>query len=117
MRDWPINSLPSPFRAVSMLSLIRRPGERHGRLTAAAAVLTLVAGVVAAGCAAATATHKGEAAEFRADYDVAVAEYTKALRLKPDDLALRSALDRARLRAGNEHFDRGRRFAAVAKYE
>jgi len=86
-------------------------------LTAAAAVLTLVAGVVAAGCAAATATHKGEAAEFRADYDVAVAEYTKALRLKPDDLALRSALDRARLRAGNEHFDRGRRFAAVAKYE
>jgi len=70
-----------------------------------------------AGCAAATAARKGHDAEVRQDYDRAVAEYTKALRLKPNDVDVRTALDRARLRASEDHFQRGRRFGAVAKYE
>src|SRR5262249_32028121 len=80
-------------------------------------LVVVLACLTSAGCAAATATRQGHDAEVRQDYDRAVAEYTKALRLKPGDVGLRKALDRARLRAGEDHFERGRRFSAVAKYE
>ena len=100
-----------------MLSLTRRPADALGSLKAGATSLALLACLTAAGCAAATATRQGRDAEIRQDYDRAVAEYTKALRLKPDDMGLRAGLERARLRAGGDHFERGRRFAAVGKYE
>src|SRR5688500_16191117 len=51
------------------------------------------------------------------DYDLAVAEYTKALRQRPDDRDARLALDRARLRAADAHFSRGRRLAAQSRFE
>ena len=54
--------------------------EPRGR---AAAVLLLCG--IAAGCAASGALRRGQAAERRQDYDLAVVEFTKAVRLHPDD--------------------------------
>jgi general secretion pathway protein D len=88
---------------------LRRADRRPGAL--------LLACVLAGGCAASTATRHGLDAEQVRDYDRAVAEYTKALRLHPGDSAVRSALERAKLRASQEHFQRGRRLAATGKFE
>ncbi|PWT86251.1 MAG: hypothetical protein C5B57_01450, partial [Blastocatellia bacterium] len=82
-----------------------------------AASLLVAACLAGTGCAAATASSRGHDAEQRRDYDLAVVEYTKALRLKPDNTNIRAALDRAKLRASEEHFQRGRRFAATGKFD
>src|SRR3984893_507643 len=79
-------------------------------------VLVLVC-LLAGGCAASTATHHGLDAERIRDYDRAVVEYTKALRLNPGNVDLRKALERVKLRASEEHFQRGRRLAATGKFE
>jgi general secretion pathway protein D len=59
----------------------------------------------------------GRDAERRQDFDFAVVEYTKALRLRPDDASARLALERAKLRASQEHFNKGRRFAAAGRLD
>jgi tetratricopeptide (TPR) repeat protein len=64
------------------------------------------------GCATASPFRAGERAEHAQDYDRAVVEYTKAARANPDDRNTRLALERARLRASQEHYFRGRRLAA-----
>ena len=81
------------------------------------AVFAVIAALSAGGCAAATASRNGREAERRQDYDRAVAEYTKAVRLHPDDAGAREALDRAKLRAASDHFQRGRRLAATGKFD
>lgn len=78
-------------------------------------VLVLV--LLSAGCATGTALRAGQRAEQLQDYDVAVAEYTKAVRERPHDRDARIALDRARLRAADAHFARGRRFASQNRFE
>jgi general secretion pathway protein D len=96
-----------------MLSLLH-PGtesRRHG--LAACLVLCLLAG----GCAASGALRRGSDAEHRQDYDLAVVEYAKALRLHPDDANTRAAMERAKLRASDDHFSRGRRLAATGKFD
>ena len=76
-------------------------------------VLCLFAG----GCAASSALRRGSEAEQRQDYDLAVVEYTKAVRLQPDDANARLALERAKLRASQDHFNAGRRLAAAGKLD
>jgi tetratricopeptide (TPR) repeat protein len=71
----------------------------------------------AAGCAATGALNRGRSAELRQDYDIAVVEYTKAVRLRPNDSDARLALERAKLRAAQDHFMRGRRLAATGKLD
>ena len=73
--------------------------------------------VLAAGACAASAIRLGERAERQQDFDRAVVQYTKALREHPDNVSARLALDRARLRAAEQHFFRGRRLAATERYE
>jgi len=73
--------------------------------------------IAASGCAASSALRRGENAEVRQDYDLAVVEYTKAIRLKPADNGLRLALERAKLRASETHFTRARRLAATGKLD
>ena len=83
------------------------------RRPAALALVCLLAG----GCAATGALHRGESAEHRQDYDLAVVEYTKALRLRPENDEARLALDRAKVRASQDHFMRGRRLSATGKLD
>jgi len=71
----------------------------------------------AGGCAATGALNRGRSAELRQDYDIAVVEYTKAVRLRPNDSDARLALERAKLRAAQDHFMRGRRLAATGKLD
>ena len=73
--------------------------------------------LLATGCATASAFRSGQRAERAHDYDLAVVEYTKAVRANPSDRTARAALERARLRASQEHFYRGRRLAAAERYE
>jgi len=80
-----------------------------------AAVLGLA--LLAGGCAASSALRHGSEAEHRQDYDRAVVEFTKAVRLRPDDKDARLALERAKMRASQDHFSRARRLAAVGKLD
>jgi general secretion pathway protein D len=80
-------------------------------------LLLLAGALVAGGCAAATASRHGREAERRQNYDRAVVEYTKAVRLHPNDTDARLGLERARIRAAADHFQRGRRLAATNKFD
>src|SRR4051812_33574381 len=84
---------------------------------AAALLLLAVLPVLTAGCAASSALHRGADAEHRQEYDVAVAEYTNALRQHPNDQDARVGLERAKMRASTDHFNRGRRFAATGRFD
>lgn len=86
------------------------------RLVRSTALLLAVA-ALAAGCATTNGLRNGQAAERVDDYDRAVVEYTRALREDPDNLDARLALERAKLRAAELHFGRGRRLYATGKFE
>src|SRR5687767_1401341 len=73
--------------------------------------------MVVGGCATSAAFRRGRDAEQRQDYDRAVAEYTQVLRRSPNNTEARLALDRARLRASQDHFVRGRRLAALGRFD
>ncbi len=77
----------------------------------------LAAALLAGGCAARTANRNARLAEGRQDYDRAVAEYMKVVKLNPNDAEARMGLERAKLRAASDHFQRGRRLAATGKYD
>ena len=79
-----------------------------GVATAAAALAALLS----SGCATSSAFRAGETAERRQDYDKAVLEYSKALKESPNNLDYRKSLERARLRASQEHTTSGRRLVA-----
>jgi general secretion pathway protein D len=89
--------------------------DRYARTAAwgglAAAALLL------AGCATASPMRTAQVAERSQDYDRAVVEYTKAVRAKPDDRNARLALNRARLRASQDHYFRAQRLAASERHE
>jgi general secretion pathway protein D len=80
------------------------------------AALGLLALASAMGCASG-AVGRARVAEQQQDYDRAVVEYTQALKEHPADKEARLALDRARVRASQQHFQRGRRLEAVGRYE
>ena len=56
-------------------------------------------------------------AEATQNYDIAVAEYTKLLRKNPNDRDARTGLERAKLRASQDHFTKARRLSATGKLE
>jgi general secretion pathway protein D len=92
-----------------------RPGDRWPRAaTRAAAAFTLALGVA---CASGGAFSRAKLAEQQQDYDRAVVEYALAVKERPDDKEARLALDRAKVRASQDHFQRGRRLHAVGQYE
>ena len=93
-----------------------RPPRRADGLRLSIAIC-LAATLVAAGCASTAPYHLGQNAERAQDYDRAVVEYTKAVRANPEDRTAKLALDRARLRASQEHYFRGRRLTATERYE
>ena len=73
---------------------------------------------LSAACATTTSgLRAGEQAETAKNFDLAVVEYTKAVRANPHDDTARLALDRAKLRASQEHAFRARTLAASERYE
>ena len=56
-------------------------------------------------------------AELSQNYDIAVAEYTKLLRKDPQSREARQGLERAKLRASQDHFSKGRRLSSTGKLE
>src|SRR5437899_7297540 len=93
------------------------PDRPRRRLPASIGVVCLACAVWTGGCAASGALRRADLAEHRQDYDLAVVEYTKAVKLRPDDTGARLALDRAKIRASQEHFNRARRLAATSKLD
>jgi general secretion pathway protein D len=81
-------------------------------LTVLAAMLLLLQA-----CTTSGAMSTARDAETRQDYDSAVAAYTAALRKDPDSKDARLGLERAKLRAAQDHFARGRRLSATGKLE
>jgi general secretion pathway protein D len=94
---------------------------RDARRSTAAKVATALAAIVAvcslSACATSGAFSNGQKAEFQSDYDRAVIEYTRAAQEKPNNLDITLALDRAKLRAAEMHFSRGRRLAATGELD
>jgi general secretion pathway protein D len=81
------------------------------------AVWPALAGMLLAGCATSSAYRAGQRAENAQDYDRAVVEYTKTVRANPDNRTAQLALDRARVRASQDHYFRGRRLQATERFE
>ncbi len=82
-----------------------------------ASVLFLLLAASAASCATGAALRSGRRAEQAQDYDLAVVEYTKALRQHPDDRNARQSLERVKLRSAQEHYSRARRLYTVGKLD
>jgi len=106
----------APFPA-SRLRRARKAGSHTTSLRALALVAIVLCGTALSGCATSAAFHRGRDAEQRQDYDRAVVEYTRALQLAPGNTDARLGLERARLRAAQDHFVNGRRMAALGKFE
>jgi general secretion pathway protein D len=80
-------------------------------------LLPTLALVAAAACATSSAFHAGENAERLQDYDRAVLEYQRALQESPDNVDIRRALDRARMRAATDHTNTARRLVGRGQYD
>ena len=90
-----------------MLAGVRRP-----RL-----LPVLILALVTGACASSGTLRRGEAAEQRQDYDVAVAEYTNLVRERPNDANVRLALERVKLRASADHVRVAHRLSATGKLD
>src|SRR4029077_16098270 len=96
-----------------MLSVLHPVTESPRRGTAVLLALCLLAG----GCAGSSAFHRADQAEQRQDYDMAVVEYAKALRLNPEDRNTRGALERRKLKASQDPYTLARRFSETGKFD
>jgi general secretion pathway protein D len=85
-------------------------------MTRARGLLLLLALAVSA-CASSGAFRAGEKAERRHEYDRAVIEYARALKLSPDNVQYQRALERARLRAAESHAAAARRFSSRGQHK
>ena len=79
------------------------------------AVLALTIGI--GGCATTGTYRSAQLAEQSQDYDRAVADYSAALKKHPNDRTTQLALQRAKLRASQDHVARARRLEATGKLD
>ena len=87
------------------------------RLPSKRSVVALAIAASLAGCVTSAALREARRAEERQDYDVAVVEFTRALQNDPDNIDARSGLQRAKLRASQDHFTRARRLSGTGRLE
>jgi len=87
---------------------------RHRWLGAAVAVAITVS---LASCATNKSLKRARSADELREVDIAVAEYTKAVREEPNNREAIQGLQRAKLRASEEHLFRGRRLYAQGHYD
>jgi general secretion pathway protein D len=76
----------------------------------------LLAAFALAACASSQAFRAGEQAERRRDWDAAILQYGRAAQLDPENLIYRKSLERARLRASDQHVVAARRLSARGLY-
>ena len=86
----------------------------HGLARAAAVVATIA---VLTSCASSGSMRVAQNAETTENYDLAVAEYTRLLRDNPNSREARVGLERAKLRASQDHFTKARRLANTGKLQ
>ncbi|HYE85399.1 MAG TPA: secretin N-terminal domain-containing protein [Vicinamibacterales bacterium] len=79
--------------------------------------LALLTAALLVSCASGGSLRSARNAELSQNYDIAVAEYTKLLRKNPDSREARQGLERAKLRASQDHFTKGRRLIALGNAE
>ena len=91
------------------------PNNPLGR--SAHVVLMIVVAVMLTSCASSGSIRTARSAEATQNYDVAVAEYTKLLRDNPGNREALQGLERAKLRASQDHFSKARRLAATNSLE
>ena len=96
-----------------MVAVINSSFARSSRVALVALVALTVVSCASTGGSIKTARD----AEMTQNYDLAVAEYTKVVRDKPNDREAKMGLERAKLRASQDHFTRARRYAAASKFE
>lgn len=65
--------------------------------------------VAESGCAARWAYHQGQDEARRANWDLAVARFTRALQRDPDNIGYKISLENARIQASRQHYDLARR--------
>ena len=81
-------------------------------------ILTIVLLALAlTGCAAQKAYRQAEKEARRDDWDKALLGYSKAIALDPGNTRYGLALQRAKLKASAQHFERGKRYAAASQWE
>ena len=80
-------------------------------------LIAVLLATAVAGCGASKAYRIGQAAEQRDDFDQAIVAYTQARAANPENGEIGHALARARLRASEQHYARGRRLAGTGKFE
>ena len=90
--------------------------DRFARTLAATCWLALPLVLLATACVT-TGIRAGQLAEQGQDYDRAVVEYTKVLKEHPDNKEARLSLDRAKLRAALDHYNRGLRLRNGGRLE
>lgn len=96
--------------------MVHAPNNRLPRSIRTALLVTVV--VTLAACASSGGSLKvARDAETAQNYDLAVAEYTKLARANPEDRTARMGLERAKLRASQDHFAKARRLAATGNLE
>jgi len=79
--------------------------------------LIIAVTITLASCASSGSIRTARNAESQQNYDIAVAEYTKLLRDNPNNREARQGLERAKLRASQDHFTTARRLATTGKLE
>ena len=80
-------------------------------------LVTVTATLVACAASTSGSIRLAREAEASQNYDIAVAEYTKLLRDHPNSRDARQGLERAKLRASQDHFTKARRLATTGKLE
>jgi general secretion pathway protein D len=81
------------------------------------ALALLLAGVLAAGCAAGRAYRSGQKEAERGNWDLAVARLTLAVQKDPDNIGYRIALENARVQASRFHYQEARKALAAQQLE
>ncbi len=95
----------------------RCAARRVARLTLRCAALAAMVVLLSSCGATARGLTKARNAEARQDYDSAVAEYNRILRENPDNRDARVGLEKARIRAAQDHVARARRLSSTGKLE
>jgi general secretion pathway protein D len=93
------------------------PNNSLGRSARVAFLLAVIATLAACASSGRGSLRVANNAEATQNYDLAVAEYTKLVRANPNDRTARQGLERAKLRAAQDHFARARRLTATGNLE